>query len=159
MLAPTQVWTLANHVLTTREARRVFGLLAGGAIAGGIFAGFFSKVVAKTFGTETLLLGMAIFLLSCLPLVVIIWRQYQEAVSEAEPVGPSAERPRNLRESVKLVFSSTYLRAIAGLIGISALVTEVIGWQFKAVARSLFPPKIIWQPFWGTSLFMLEFSH
>jgi ATP/ADP translocase len=47
VLAPTQVWTLANHVLTTREARRVFGLLAGGAIAGGIFAGFFSKVVAK----------------------------------------------------------------------------------------------------------------
>jgi hypothetical protein len=61
VLAPTQVWTLANYVLTTREARRVFGLRAGGAIAGGIFAGFFPKVVAKTFGTESLLLTRRIY--------------------------------------------------------------------------------------------------
>ena len=28
VLAPTQVWTLANYLLTTREAKRVFGLVA-----------------------------------------------------------------------------------------------------------------------------------
>ena len=67
VLAPTQAWTLSNYVLTIREARRVFGLVAGGAIAGGIFAGLFSKVVAKAFGTESLLLGMAVFLSACLP--------------------------------------------------------------------------------------------
>ena len=82
VLAPTQVWTLANHVLTTREARRVFGFLAGGGISGGIFAGLFSKVVAKAFGTESLLLGMALFLLLCLPLVVQIWRQHQQAIPD-----------------------------------------------------------------------------
>ena len=59
VLATTQVWALANCVLTTREARRVFGLVASGAITGGIFAGFFSKVVAKSFGTESLLLRIA----------------------------------------------------------------------------------------------------
>src|SRR5229473_4935030 len=80
VLAPTQAWTLSNYVLTIREARRVFWLVAGGAIVGGIFAGLFSKVVAQAFGTESLLLGMAVFLSACLPLVAIIWRQYQEAV-------------------------------------------------------------------------------
>ena len=59
VLAPTQIWTLANYVLTTREAKRVFGMVGGGAIAGWIFAGYFSKAIAKTFGTESLLLGMA----------------------------------------------------------------------------------------------------
>ena len=153
VLAPTQVWTLANHVLTTREARRVFGLLAGGAIAGGIFAGFFSKVVAKTFGTESLLLGMAIFLLACLPLVIIIWRQHQEVVLESDLSEVSAERPRNLRESMQLVFSSSYLRAIAGLIGISSLVTEVISWQFKAVAQQFIPAKDHLAAFFGDFTF------
>jgi ATP/ADP translocase/HEAT repeat protein len=152
VLAPTQVWTLANHVLTTREARRVFGLLAGGAIAGGIFAGFFSKVVAKTFGTESLLLGMAIFLFACLPLVVVIWGYRQEVVPETESP-EAAERPRNLRESVALVLSSTYLRAIAGLIGVSSLVTEVISWQFKAVAQAFIPAKDHLAAFFGDFTF------
>jgi AAA family ATP:ADP antiporter len=31
-LVPTMGWTLANHSLTTREARRVFGFIGAGAI-------------------------------------------------------------------------------------------------------------------------------
>src|SRR5437879_704224 len=48
VLVPTQIWTLANYVLTTREAKRVFGMVGGGGIAGWIFSGFFSKTIAKT---------------------------------------------------------------------------------------------------------------
>src|SRR5439155_17767922 len=40
VLLPTQIWTLANYVLTTREAKRVFGMVGGGAIAGWIFSGY-----------------------------------------------------------------------------------------------------------------------
>jgi ATP:ADP antiporter, AAA family len=154
VLAPTQVWTLANHVLTTREARRVFGLLAGGGIAGGIFAGLFSKVVAKAFGTESLLLGMALFLFLCVPLVIQIWRQHHEAVPDVASTEASPEQaPRNLRESMGLVFSSTYLRAIAGLIWVSAFVTEIIDWQFKAVAKEFIPAKDHLATFFGDFTF------
>jgi len=154
VLAPAQVWTLANHVLTTREARRVFGLLASGAIAGGIFAGYFSKVVAENFGTESLLLGMAIFLLACLPLVLIICRRHQELVPDAELAEEPVEQgPRNLRESMARVSISPYLRAIATLIGVSALVTEVIGWQFKAVAQAFIPTKDHLAVFFGDFTF------
>jgi ATP/ADP translocase len=100
-------------------------LLASGAIGGGIFAGYFSKVVTKNFGTESLLLGMATFLLACLPLVLIICRRHQELVPDAELTEEPVEQgPRNLRESMALVSISPYLRAIATLIGVSALVTE-----------------------------------
>src|SRR6185436_4951280 len=54
VLAPAQVWTLANFVWTTREAKRLFGFLASGGTAGSIFAGFFSSYLAPTFGTESL---------------------------------------------------------------------------------------------------------
>ena len=152
VLAPTQVWTLANHVLTTREARRIFGFLAGGGIVGGIFAGLFSKVVAKAFGTESLLLGMALFLSLCLPLVVQIWRQHQEAV-QGLAEAPAEQGPRNLRESMGLVFSSTYLRSIAALIWVSAFVTEVIDWQFKSVAKEFIPVKDHLAAFFGDFTF------
>jgi AAA family ATP:ADP antiporter len=139
VLAPTQIWTLANYVLTTREAKRVFGMVGGGAIAGWIFAGYFSKTAAKTFGTESLLLGMALFLLICSGLVILIWRSGQIGVAEAQETGQTG--PRNLNQSMRLVFSSSYLRAIAAVICISSLVTTLTGWQFLAIAQQVLKNK------------------
>ena len=34
VLVPAQVWMLANYMMTTREAKRAFGLIGGGAILG-----------------------------------------------------------------------------------------------------------------------------
>ena len=150
VLAPTQGWTLANYVLTTREARRLFGLVGGGAIAGGIFAGFFSKVVAKAFGTESLLLGMALFLSISAPLVTLIWRQRQSRLEDTASAEISGEpRPQSLFESIRLVVSSRYLLAIAAVIWLSSLVTAVVGWQFKAIAKEFIPAKDALAVFFG----------
>src|SRR5262249_51976750 len=40
VLAVSQVWTLANYVLTNREAKRLFGFIGSGGIVGGIVGGF-----------------------------------------------------------------------------------------------------------------------
>ncbi len=145
VLAPAQAWTLANYVLTTREAKRVFGLVGGGAITGWIFAGFFSRVAAKRFGTESMLLGMAFYLAICAVLVVLIWRQRQPAMVD---LGESASGQRagggeakGVGESLKLVWSQTYLRAIAAVICLSSFVTTVAGWQFKAIAKQFLVQK------------------
>jgi AAA family ATP:ADP antiporter len=151
VLAPTQIWTLANYVLTTREAKRVFGMVGGGAIAGWIFAGYFSKAIAKTFGTESLLLGMALFLLICTGLIVFIWRSGQVAVGGAHGVteGSAESGPRNIFASVRLVFSSSYLRAIAAVICISSLVTTLTGWQFLALMQQFLVKKDVIAAFYG----------
>ena len=153
VLGTTQVWALANHVLTTREARRVFGLVASGAITGGIFAGFFSKLLARAFGVESLLLGMALFLAVC-PLLVVLIRKQHQAVADGEtaPVF-DGEGPQNLLNSMRLVLSSSYLRAIASVIWISSFVTAVIGWQFKAIAKQFIPAKDHLAVFFGDFTF------
>ncbi|MGD0791962.1 MAG: Npt1/Npt2 family nucleotide transporter [Terriglobales bacterium] len=151
VLAPTQIWTLANYVLTTREAKRVFGMVGGGAIAGWIFAGLFSKTITKTFGTESLLLGMTLFLLICAGLVILIWRSGQVEVGGAHELaqGTGETGPRNLNQSMRLVLSSSYLRAIAGVICISSLVTTLTGWQFLAIAQQVLKSKDALAIFFG----------
>ncbi len=148
VLAPTQVWTLANYVLTTREAKRIFGLVGGGAIAGWIFAGFFSKTIAKAFGTESLLLGMALFIAACPPLVFLIWRSGQIAAEHDQP-GSTSDAPRHLLDSLRVIFASRYLRAIAAVICISSFVTTLTGWQFKAIAKQYFVNKDALAVFFG----------
>lgn len=152
VLATTQVWALANHVLTTREARRMFGLVASGAITGGIFAGFFCKTFVRLLGTESLLLGMAVFIGACLPLVMIVWKQH-EAIRDTEPTKAEAVDQENLLNSMRLAFSSPYLRAVASVIWVSAFVTGVISWQFKAVAKDFIPGKDHLTAFFGDFTF------
>ena len=149
VLLPTQIWTLANYVLTTREAKRVFGMVGGGAIAGWIFSGYFSKTVARSFGTESLLLGMALFLLICTGLIALIWRSGRVAVSGPHDMTSAGNSPRNLFASMRVVFSSSYLRAIAAVICISSLVTTLTGWQFLALMQQFLVKKDAIAAFYG----------
>ncbi len=151
VLLPTQIWTLANYVLTTREAKRVFGMVGGGGIAGWIFSGFFSKSVAKSLGTESLLLGMVLFLLICSVLIVVIWRGPWAAQGQAQEDNEKSEEGerRNLIGSMRLVFSSSYLKAIAAVICIGSLVTTLTGWQFLAIAQQVLQKKDALAAFFG----------
>jgi len=137
VLAPTQVWTLANYLLTTREAKRIFGMVGGGAILGAIFAGFFSKTIAKAFGTESLLLGMTLLLLICTVLMGTAWRSWKPRLADSgeTAAGDKGIGQRDLQSSLRLVLSSPYLRAIAAVICLASFVTTLTGWQFKAIAK------------------------
>lgn len=137
VLAPTQVWTLANCLLTTREAKRIFGMVGGGAIAGWIFGGYLSKVVAQAFGTESLLLSMAVLLVICSGFMAVACREGNLRADPANDprAGISGTGQRNLRDSIRSVLSSPYLRAIAVVICISSFATTITGWQFKALAK------------------------
>ncbi|MEX1244604.1 MAG: Npt1/Npt2 family nucleotide transporter [Thermoanaerobaculia bacterium] len=140
VLAPTQVWMLANYLLTTREAKRVFGLVGAGGITGWIFSGLLASALARTrgLGTKSLLLVMAIILLGCAGLVVALWREKEK--SPAAGATPHGEgESKSLRESLAVVFSSPYLIAIASLITLSSIVTSFAGWQFKAIAKNAYP--------------------
>src|ERR1043165_1092230 len=150
VLAPAQIWTLANYVLTTRDAKRVFGLVGGGAISGWIFAGYFCKTIVKVFNTESLLLGMASFLILCSGLVLIIWSKGKVRIGAGPDATAAVESgPRNLRQSMRLVFSSPYLRAIAGVICVSNMVTNLTMWQFRAIAQQVLVRKDALAVFFG----------
>jgi len=157
VLAPTQVWTLANYVLTTREAKRVFGLVGAGAITGWIFSGMLTRALASIpgLGTESLLLAMAIGLVLCSLLVVALWRERGRG-EDVTATGTKIARPhelppgKNLGESLKVVFSSPYLIAIASLITLSSVATTFAGWQFKAIAKIAYPDKNVLTAFFGT---------
>lgn len=151
VLAPMQVWTLANYVLTMREAKRLFGLVGGGAIAGWIFGGFFTKHFVQYFKTEDLLLAVGVLLLLCAALVGAIWKR-RSTRSEASGIllQQSAERPASVLRSMGLVRSSSYLRAVAAVICISSFVTTIAGWQFKAVAKQFLHDKEALAAFFGS---------
>jgi ATP:ADP antiporter, AAA family len=133
VLTVAQVWTLANFVWTTREAKRRFSLLASGGIIGGSAGGFLANWIARHLGTDAMLLCMASILLVCVVLIRIIWKQKQEAPEEAAT--DNSETPRTLMDSFRLVRQSPHLKTIAALICLCSVVTTLGSWQLSAIAK------------------------
>ena len=154
VLAATQIWTLANYILTTREAKRVFGMVGGGAVAGGIFAGFLSKFMAKRFGTESLLLAVTGLVVVCAWLVIEVWRRgLAEAGAQESGSASGKAAPRNILDSMRSLFGSAYLRAIAAVICLSSLITTLTKWQFLAISQQFLVKKDVMAIFFGDFTF------
>jgi ATP/ADP translocase len=141
VLLPAQVWTLANRLMTTREARRLFGIVSSGAICGGIFAGLVTRTIVRHSDTADLLLPTAAALAICPLLVVLLWRE-RAAVAPgdaAQATDPADADLLGVRQTLATIWHSPHLRSVASLIGIAAIVTSIVSWQYKALAQVYFP--------------------
>jgi ATP:ADP antiporter, AAA family len=150
VLAVTQVWTLANYVLTGREAKRLFGFIGSGGILGGIFGGFFSNFLARSLGTESLLLAMAVSIGISISLVFAIRAQSGDMVQALSETAVAEESPGTLVESFRLVCSSPHLLKIAALICVCSVVTALASWQFRAIAKEFLVDKDTMAVFFGS---------
>jgi ATP:ADP antiporter, AAA family len=146
-LAPAQVWTLANFVWTTREAKRLFGMLGSGGIIGGVFAGFLSARISAVFGAESLLLLMALPLPAAIVVVASVWKQRVPDRHDGAVVGDSG--PRSLADSLRWIAESSHLRIIAALVFLSSAVATIAAWQMKAVAQETYVSKDALAVFFG----------
>ena len=148
VLGPAQVWTLANFVLTTREAKRSFGLIGSGAILGWIVGGLGTRLAVGQFGTEVMLLLTAASQIVCIGLVLQIWRRRPASVLSG---GAAGSKPKGgVLAALEIIGGSTYLKAIASVILLSSVATTVEAWQFKAIAKASIPDTDQLTMFFGT---------
>ena len=149
VLVPTQVWTLASFVMTTREAKRAFGLIGGGAILGWTLGGLATRELVERYGTESTLLWVAGTLTASAVIVWVVWRHRPGHLMN-QGVTPAEAAPGGLWTSFKMVRGSPYLTAIASVVWLAAFVTTIAGWQFKAIAKENIPATDELAVFFGT---------
>lgn len=149
VLVPSQVWTLASFVMTTREAKRAFGFIGAGAIVGWIVGGLATRALVDRYGTESTLLWVAGTLVASAVLVWMVWRDRPAHLVEHD-LGPASASAGGLWTSFTQVRRSPYLTAIASVIWLAAFVTTIAGWQFKAIAKENIPATDELAMFFGT---------
>lgn len=130
VLAISQVWTLANFILTTRQARRLFGIVGTGGILGGIAGGLAARIIASRWGADALLLAMVPSLPLCAGLVVYLCRQRRR-----ETLTASSAPLLRMRDNVRLLSRQGHVRSIALLVCLSGVIATIAGWQLKAIAK------------------------
>jgi HEAT repeat protein len=151
VLARTQVWTLANYVLTLRQAKRLLALVGAGSILGWIVGGAITTALSRARGAESLLLAMALAFAACALLVQAIWSGPSPARrSDARRQDRTPAAAGGLVAAATMVWSSPYLRLIGVLIGLAALGATFAKWQLNAIAQASFSGKNELTAFFGS---------
>lgn len=140
-MGPMMGWTLANYVLTTREARRIFAFIGAGAILGGTSVSFFTADVVSRghVRPQTLLLAISFILMVCALLVHLLFRSTRERLAAVSLVPTTGHTtPRDFGQSFRVIRGSRYLSLVTALIAIGCLATCILGYQFKLIAKAAY---------------------
>lgn len=138
VLSASQFWVLANMVFNTREAKRLFGFIGAGAIAGGIFGGYLTSLLAPFIGSENLPFVSAFLLAFCIPITSHVWRK--DIVSAPAPLLKKEKRGKELAPSpVRQIMGSKHLSLLAGIVGVSVVVAKLVDYQFSDLASIHIP--------------------
>ena len=135
VIATSQFWILANLIFNSREAKRLFGFIGAGAIAGGVFGGYLTSIIVSAFGNVTALLVAALLILCCIPIIHKIWqlriRKLNTYIRKQRKFNDS-----NLQESaIKIISKSRHLTFLAIITGMGVIVAKLVDFQFSDFAN------------------------
>lgn len=140
-----------NDSVTPEKAKRLYGLVGLGGVAGGVFG----TTVLRTFIDHVDNVGwLAICAGIAVAIIVVAWAAGRivdrQQTAEPGPVAASTEEEpppvpagNPAIEGAKLVFRSPYLLSIVGIVGLYEIVSTVMDYQFSAtIAHYLDGPAI-----------------
>lgn len=148
VLSASQFWVLANMVFNTREAKRLFGFIGAGAIAGGIFGGYLTSILAPTLGSENLPFVGAFLLVFCIPIVSHVWKK--DVASAPAPMVKKEKRGKKMAPGpFRQILASKHLSLLAGIVGVSVVVAKLVDYQFSDLAAMHIPDRDDLTAFFG----------
>jgi ATP/ADP translocase len=125
-----QFWAVAGDIFEPQESKRVFGLLAGGGMAGSIVGGLLVNTAGMAIGTVNLVAVAAGVLLFC----VITAQQLakHQGRTDALPV----KEKQSLRKGFRYVLTDSYPKTFGLLMLISSVLTSFVDYYFRISAQS-----------------------
>ena len=133
LLLISQFWTIANDVYDARQAKRLFGLIGGGASLGGALGAGLTAMLVRALGANTMLLISAAILGLCAAIVIWVVRREEKAgTSDASKTGE--EEGVGGAEALRLLRGSWHLQIIALVIGFAAVGAAIIEQQLNMAA-------------------------
>lgn len=129
-------WTFANEIFTSREAKRLFGIIGAGGVLANVAAGGFTKLVVHHIGTENLLLICSIILIVASAIIYEISKKVE--VVNISLLQEQKKSSQNILRDIENIFSEDYTRKLALIVIVMAIVITSVDYQFKILAKSSF---------------------
>lgn len=136
LILGTFVWNLASEVCDARQAKRLFPLFTSAGILGSVLGNSITGFVAKSLGTENLLLLQAALLVLVLAITYRITRNYLKPVPKMEK---RAGWMTDLRLGFDFVRGSSLMKVVAYTSILFSILYFGIAFPFNKVVSASFP--------------------
>jgi len=133
-----QYWTYANDIFSSREAKRLFGIVGAGGVISNILCGFVVGALSKIMDTHHLLLLCVILLISSISCVRSLAKITQADMESSARPGGKAKTRKIVGSDLFSAFETKHLKLIAGVVGLTVLTTTIVDYQFKIIAYESF---------------------
>jgi AAA family ATP:ADP antiporter len=133
IIAPVQVWIFANSVFDTRQAKRLFGLIASGASLGAVAGGLVATTLIHWVGGTINLILVLAGLIAAAAVIVNLTRL---AIPRREPARFQGGPRVPLASTLAMIGRTRYLTLIAASVFLVAVVTQWTQFQFSIVAEA-----------------------
>lgn len=139
VLVTSQFWIIANMVYNAREAKRLFGFIGAGAIAGGIFGGYLTTIIASNFGNKVVILVAAFLIVCCVPILQIVWKLRVEKLNTYIRKQRKGAVRSTFASPFKLIIQSKHLTYLAAIVGVGVVMAKLVDFQFSDFANRAIP--------------------
>lgn len=131
LVSTSQYWLLGNMIFNADQAKRVFGLIGSGSIAGAALGGYFSSGISILGGAKEVAILVGLLLLICIPLTsrLISLNQITDNQSNQKP-----KNANGFLEPFLMIKDSSLLKSIATIVFLNVLVSKIIDYHFGVFA-------------------------
>ncbi|HEY2018898.1 MAG TPA: HEAT repeat domain-containing protein, partial [Bryobacteraceae bacterium] len=133
----TQGWVVASNLFTSREAKRVYGLLGMGMIAGAIFGGEFTTQMVRFTGTNNLVFASVPLVLLAYGCYLVAVTGRTDALAKAKAVD-TEEADFSFRDIAGDIGRNRHIQALMLIMMAQFIVDTLIDYQFKYMAKAAF---------------------
>jgi len=136
-----------NDSVTAEKAKRIYGLIVLGGVAGGVFGTTSLRIWIEQFsvaGWMWICFGIAVFIfLIAMAAGKIVNRNPPPELADEKSEEPEAKTKNPAIEGAKLVFRSRYLLSIVAIVGLYEITSQVFDFQFTATISHYLDGKAI----------------
>ena len=139
-------WAYATDISTTNQAKRLFGIIGGGGIVGGLVGSALTRILLPEIGTQGLLLlgaaliAIIIFVTSSIESLIPRSGSFLQATVRKFPeevVSANKAKTSAAIEGAQLVMRSRYLAAIVGIMAFYEMASQVVDYQFSYLTEGV----------------------
>jgi AAA family ATP:ADP antiporter len=135
-----QGWLIASNVFTSREAKRLYGLLGMSAVLGAAFGGKFTADMVRAVGARRLVLASAVMVLIAYLAFRALLMQKGVSLSNAR-AADSEEAEFHFGDILSAIRQHRHLQVIVAIITVTFVVDVTIDYQFNAMAKLAYRDK------------------
>lgn len=133
LITTSQFWLLGNLLFSSLEAKRLFGFIGAGAIAGGISGGYLTSLLTQFISSDVMLFIAAGLLTISFWLNKRIWQTF---LPDYHSTLQLSQKKTVHEYPLRLIRNSKHLSYLALIMGISVVVAKLIEFQFSAIAAA-----------------------